>query len=163
MQVALTRFLIDVDPDVELVLLDCPPNLMGISWAALAAADALVVPVEPDGYSLEALIQVRAFTHRCREQINPGLELAGYLLTKVVPRSRVHASYTQVIRDAFPGDVFDAVVPRLTAFSLAVMSRRPVCLSEPRGPAARAIEAVADELLTRISDDVLDGGEVVHG
>ena len=37
----------------DLILIDCPPNLHLCSWAALTAADQLIIPLQPEDYGAQ--------------------------------------------------------------------------------------------------------------
>jgi chromosome partitioning protein len=64
-------------------------------------------------------------------------------------RLTVHATYEALLRELYGHTVFQSVVPRAKDFVEAVASRRPVSDYKPRGAAAKAVQAVADELLER--------------
>ena len=60
-------------------LIDCPPNVQLCSWAALVAADGVVVPLQAEDYGAEGLVAIRASITRARHEANPSLQLIGYL------------------------------------------------------------------------------------
>jgi chromosome partitioning protein len=133
----------------DLCLIDCPPNLHLCSWAALLASDALVVPLQPEDFGSQGLRPVQESFHAAR-QVNPGLELAGYLLTMVDKRLAVHQTYERMLRDLYGSLVFANPLPRAKDFVEGVAVRQPVNLYKPRSAAAKAVRAVADELLERV-------------
>ena len=50
LQYALRDALAEVSEAFDLVLIDCPPNVQLCSWAALVAADGIVVPLQAEDY-----------------------------------------------------------------------------------------------------------------
>ena len=52
--------------------------------------------------------------------------------------------------------VFETVVPHAKDFKESVMLRKPVVAYKPRSAAAKAIDALADELLARLDARVAD-------
>jgi chromosome partitioning protein len=134
----------------EFVLIDNPPNLAGCAWAALAAADGLVVPVQADDFGVQGLTPVLKALERVREAINPRLALTGILLTRYRPRLVKSREVREALAEAFQGDLFDAVIPDLALFPESVGVRRPVSHHAPNSPAAAAMTAVALELLVRL-------------
>ena len=146
-QIALSEALAETSADFTLI--DCPPTLRGCAWAALASADALVVPLQPEDYGSQGIVRVQAFLGRAREHVNPNLELAGYLLT-MVSKSSLHSLYERQLREAYGTQVFAAVVPRAVALAESISMRLPICRHAPRSAASRAIDAVATELVARV-------------
>jgi chromosome partitioning protein len=133
----------------EAVLIDCPPNLHLCSWAAMTAASHVVVPLQPEDFGSQGLAPVQEAIAAVQAGPNARLELAGYLLTMVDRRLTVHATYESMLRELYHHTVFDAIVPRAKDFVEAVAARQPVSEYKPKGAATRAVQAVADELLTR--------------
>jgi chromosome partitioning protein len=131
------------------VLLDCPPNIQLCTWSALAAADGVIVPTQLEDFGAQGVTTVLNTVDRARAAVNPRLGLIGLLPTMAQRCLRVHATYEAGLRKVYGDDVFTAVVPAAKDFKEAVTLRKPVCEHRPLSPAARAIEAVADELLAR--------------
>jgi chromosome partitioning protein len=76
--------------------------------------------------------------------------LVGYLLTMFDKRLTVHLSYEALLREIYGADVFAASIPRAKDFIEAVASRLPIAAYKPKSAAAKSIQAVADELMTRL-------------
>lgn len=134
----------------DLVLLDCPPNLHLASWAALVAAEHLIVPLQPEDYGAQGIIDVQESVAGVTAGPNPRLHLLGYLITMYVGRKSIHKLYEENLRDEYGRDVFAAVVPHAAEFPEAIAHRKPVSLYKPRGAAAKAMWAVAEEVLARL-------------
>jgi chromosome partitioning protein len=138
-----------IGADFDLALIDCPPNLHLCSWAALVASDHIVVPLQAEDFGSQGLIPVLDAIAAVQGGPNPGMGLAGFLLTMFDRRLGVHVAYEAMLRDLYSADVFAAVVPRAKDFVEAVAARRPVGLYKPKSAAAKSLAAVADELLVR--------------
>lgn len=145
----LRKFLGEVAEDFDDVLIDCPPNLHLCAYAALVASDGIVVPVQPEDFGAQGLGPVQDAIAGVVARPGSKLRLTGYLLTMVDSRMGAHATYTAVLREMYGAAVFEAAVPRAKHFVEAVMSRKPVGLHTPKSAAAKAIDAVAAELLAR--------------
>jgi chromosome partitioning protein len=158
-QVALRDLVDEVREDYDFVLIDCPPNLHLCSWAALVAADAIVVPMQPEDYGAQGIPHIRQSVAMVQGSANPGLRLLGFLITMVEPRKGVHQSYEQLLRAEFGGQVFDATVPRAVDFPEAIAFRKSVLSHKPRGKAAKMIRALADEVLARLQTPAAAAGE----
>lgn len=149
-QACLREFLAEVRDDYDVTLIDCPPNLHLCSWAALVASDFLIVPLQPEDYGAQGIADVRESVALVTAGPNPSLVLLGYLLTMVAPRRTLHQVYEESLRAEYGGLVFRSRVPEAVDYPEAIMRRLPVALYRPRGAAARAIAALADEVLGRI-------------
>jgi chromosome partitioning protein len=149
-QVCLRTFLDEVRDHYDLVLIDCPPNLHLCSWAALVASDHLIVPLQPEDYGAQGIAEVRDAVDRVVSGPNPDLALLGYLITMVAPRRSIHQLYEERLRSLYGPLVFSARVPEAADFVEAVARRLPIAQYKPRGSAAKAIKALAEELIDRL-------------
>jgi chromosome partitioning protein len=143
-------FLDDVRDRYDLILIDCPPNLHLCSWAALVASDHLIVPLQPEDYGAQGIAEVQDSAARVIDGPNPSLTLLGYLITMVAPRRAIHQLYEEKLRAAHGADVFTARIPEAADYVEAVARRLPIAQHKPRSAAAKAIKAVAEELLARL-------------
>jgi chromosome partitioning protein len=148
MQRCLRDLLADDRGRYDVAIIDCPPNLHLLSWAALLAADSLLVPVQPEEFGSQGVPKVLEFADAARA-INPRLGPPDLVFNRVGSRKSVHKFYQGTGREEHGGDVLRAVIPDLVAFVEANGARKPVCLYDPKSAAASAIDAVADELLSR--------------
>ncbi|WZP01160.1 ParA family protein (plasmid) [Isosphaeraceae bacterium EP7] len=143
-------FLDEAREPYDLVLVDCPPTRFGCSWAAMIASDFLIVPTQPEDYGAQALADALVAVDLVVAGPNPGLRILGYLVTMAVLRSSVHRIYQESLRAEYGAAVFDAVVPRSLDYPEAIAKRQTVAQAKPRSAAAKAVAAVADELLARL-------------
>ena len=150
LQFSLRTFLDDVRDRYDLVMIDCPPNLHLCSWAALVASDHLIVPLQPEDYGAQGIIDVTESVAMVLAGPNPRLNLLGYLITMVTPRKSIHKLYEEMLRSHYGDQVFQAMIPEAVDFVEAIAQRKPVAQFKPRGAAAKAIKAFADELDSRL-------------
>lgn len=149
-QTCIRDFLAGARESYHAVLIDCPPNLHMASWAALVASDFIVVPISPEDYASQGLVDVQESIAMVRSMQNPGLELLGYLLTMVQPRRTIHQLYEERLRALYGADVFAARVPESVDYVEAIARRMPIAQYKPKGAGAKAIQAVATELEARV-------------
>lgn len=143
--------------DYDLCLIDCPPNLNLLSCAALIASDRIVCPLQGEDFGSQGLAPVLECVESVRAGPNPRLALAGFLLSIFDKRLSVHATYEAMLRELYGADVFAATVPRMKDFVEAVACRRPIAAHKPKSAAAKAMAAVAEELLQRVAVSTPEG------
>ncbi len=131
------------------ILLDCPPSLDLLTVNALAAADAVVVPVQCEYLALEGLGQLVETIERVRRYLNPRLELLGLLLTMAQARTNLSTQVQDQVRQHFPGATFGSVIPRAVRLSEAPSHGQSVLRYDPTSRGAAAYAALADELVQR--------------
>ncbi|GIR68739.1 MAG: hypothetical protein CM15mP73_5600 [Hyphomicrobiales bacterium] len=65
--------------EYDYILIDCPPSLNLLTINALAAADALIVPLQCEFYALEGLGQLLETVEHVRATLNKDLLIHGVL------------------------------------------------------------------------------------
>lgn len=77
-----SRNLSQIANEYDLIIIDCPPDENYLNNCVYAAADALIVPVTTDRYSLEGILELSDCI-RYVQPLNPNLHIEGILITKV--------------------------------------------------------------------------------
>jgi chromosome partitioning protein len=149
-QGAIRDFVAEVRENYDLVLIDCPPNLQLCSWAALMAADGLVVPLQAEDYGAQGIAKIQQALAAAQAGQNPRLRLLGYLITMYNKSLAIHIAYAENLRSLYGEQVFATMVPLAKDFKEAVAGRLPVVEYKPRSQAAKSIGALAEELLVRV-------------
>jgi len=135
--------------DYDYVLIDCPPSLGLITLNMLAAADALLIPVQCEYYALEGLSQLLNTVHLVQRSVNPDLAIDGVLLTMYDARLNLSRQVAAEAREYFGGQVFDAVIPRNVRLAEAPSFGKPIILYDVTSIGAQAYINVAKELMRR--------------
>jgi chromosome partitioning protein len=145
----LERALADLRDDYEYVLIDCPPSLGLLTLNALCAADAVVIPLQCEYYALEGLAGLMETIDLVRNQINPGLGLAGIVLTMVDQRNNLSRQVGDEVRRHFGALVFETVIPRNVRLSEAPSHGKPILLYDAHSKGATSYLQLARELIAR--------------
>jgi chromosome partitioning protein len=135
--------------EYDFILIDCPPSLGLITLNMLAAADALIIPVQCEYYALEGLSQLLNTVHLIQHSVNPSLTISGVLLTMYDARLNLSRQVAADAREYFGGQVFDTVVPRNVRLAEAPSFGKPIVLYDVQSIGAQSYIAVAQELIAR--------------
>jgi chromosome partitioning protein len=133
----------------ETVLLDCPPSLGHLTVCALAAADAVLVPLQTEYFALEGIRELLATIERVRGGINPRLEVGGIVLTMYDDRTNLSQDVAAEARRVFGDRVFQTVVPRNIRLAEAPSHGVPVLLYDIKCRGAEAYLELAREMVER--------------
>ena len=133
------------DGRFDVVLIDCPPSLGHLTHNALAASEAVLIPIQCEYYPLEGLVQlIGAVRH---EAARKPLRVAGVLLTMYDAQAQLSREVENEVRGKLAEPVFATVIPRDTAVAEAPSHCLSVIDYAPRSKGARAYIELAAEIL----------------
>lgn len=150
LQDVLRQFLCEVQGRFQVVLIDTPPNLQMLTWAAMVAADYVLTPLVPEDFSAQGLLWVKRFIEGVRESRNDKLRWLGLVLQMVQPRLGVHVAYQEVLKQSYGDLLFRTVIPLAAPIKEAVANRAPVTLFKPRVAGAKLYQQLLDEIVSKV-------------
>jgi chromosome partitioning protein len=115
----------------------------------LAAADALLIPLQCEYYALEGLSQLLNSVHLVQRGMNENLGIDGVLLTMYDARLNLSRQVAADAREYFGNKVFQSVIPRNVRLAEAPSFGKPIIIYDVASVGAQAYMNVAKELLTR--------------
>ena len=133
----------------DYILIDCPPSLGLLTINMLAAADAVLIPVQCEYYALEGLSQLLNTVHRIQQSVNPKLAIDGVLLTMYDARLNLSRQVVTDAREYFGPKVFETIVPRNVRLAEAPSFGKPIVLYDIASVGAQAYLSVAREIVHR--------------
>lgn len=128
------------------IVLDCPPSLGLLTVNAMTAADSVLIPLQCEYYALEGLRSLLETIDLIRERLNPDLAIEGLLLTMFDARNKLCHQVAAEVREFFPRQVFDAVIPRNVRLSESPSHGLPVLLYDPSCRGAQSYVELAHEI-----------------
>jgi chromosome partitioning protein len=131
------------------VIIDCPPSLSLLTVNALAAADAVIIPLQTEFFALEGLSQILRTIDTVRTRINPRLDLHGVVLTMVDRRNNLSAQVEADVRAHLKDKVYRTTIPRNVRISEAPSHGKPALLYDLKCPGSQAYVALASEVIQR--------------
>jgi len=133
----------------DYVFIDCPPSLGLLTVNALAAAHAVLVPLQCEYFALEGVTELVGTLRRVQRALNPELAVEGVLLTMVDERANLTLQVIQEIRSHFRDQVFRTQIPRSIRLAEAPSFGKPVLLYDIRSKGAEAYLELAREMMGR--------------
>jgi chromosome partitioning protein len=131
-------------------MIDCPPSLGLLTINALAAAeDGVLIPVQCEYLALEGLGHLLQTVYMVRDNLHPGLAIAGVVLTMFDARTNLARQVVAEVRRYFPAYVFQTIIPRSIRLGEAPSYGETVLSYAPTTAGAEAYRALAAELMNR--------------
>ncbi|MDF2563039.1 MAG: chromosome partitioning protein, partial [Microbacterium sp.] len=116
---ALDTHLAGMEHPYDYVFIDCPPSLGLLTINAFVAAREVLIPIQCEYYALEGLSQLLSNIELIEKHLNPELRLTTILLTMYDSRTNLAQQVAQEVRDHFPTQTLDTIIPRSVRVSEA--------------------------------------------
>jgi chromosome partitioning protein len=131
----LKKVLASVKNDFDYILIDCSPSLGLLTVNALTASDSVIIPVQCEYFALEGLGKLLNTIKIIQSNLNPNLEIEGFLLTMYDARLRLSNQVADEVNKHFQQMVFKTVIQRNVKLSEAPSFGQPAILydAESRG------------------------------
>jgi chromosome partitioning protein len=146
-EMTLKNVLDPVADQFDYIILDCPPSLSLLTINAMAAASRLLIPLQCEFYALEGLSQLLQTVKRVKAGINPGLRIAGILLTMFDTRTNLSHQVAEDTEKYFKDLVFKTVIPRNVRLGEAPSFGKPILLYDATSPGAKSYFDLAREIM----------------
>ena len=139
-----------VKNNYDYIFIDCPPSLGMITVNALAAADAVIIPMQCEYYALEGLSQLMITIRKIKQLYNPELEICGILITMFNGRLILTMQVISELKKYYSDKLFKTPVSRNVKLSEAPSFGKPVYYHDKSSKGAVEYLEVAKELIERI-------------
>jgi chromosome partitioning protein len=147
-ELTLKKALREVQPDYDVILVDCPPALGLLTVNALVAADYALLSAEAQYFALQGVEQALEVIDLARDNLNPSLEWLGVVLNIADMRTRHSREAFESLREHFDDRLFDTTIRASIAY--AESAERALSILDYRPDLAVDYLNVADELLRRL-------------
>jgi chromosome partitioning protein len=135
--------------DYSYVLIDCPPSLNLLTVNAMAAADAILVPLQCEFFALEGLSQLLRTVDQVKTTLNPNLTIHGVVLTMYDSRNKLSGQVVADVREFMGKKVYDTMIPRNVRVSEAPSYGKPVLVYDLKCVGSEAYLRLATEIIQR--------------
>ena len=131
------------------MLVDCPPSLNLLTLNAMAAANAILVPLQCEFFALEGLSQFIKTVDQVKTTLNPELSIHGVVLTMFDARNNLSNQVAADVRQFMGDKVYDTVIPRNVRVSEAPSYGKPVLVYDLKCVGSEAYLRLATEVIQR--------------
>jgi chromosome partitioning protein len=146
---SLDEYLATIEVRPDYVIIDCPPSLGLLTINAFVAAREVLIPIQCEYYALEGLSQLLRNIDLIQKNLNPQLALSTILLTMYDSRTKLASQVVSDVREHFPSQTLNAVIPRNVRISEAPSFGRTVISHDPTSTGAISYMEAAVEIAFR--------------
>ena len=143
------NILAQVKDEYDYILIDCSPSLGLITVNALTAADSVIIPVQCEYFALEGITKLLSTIKIIKSNLNPQLEIEGFLLTMYDSRLRLANQIYDEVKRHFQELVFKTVIQRNVKLSEAPSHGLPAILYDADSTGSKNHMALAKEIIQR--------------
>lgn len=147
----LRNLLASVKDRYQLVFIDTPPKIEGLSVVAMVASNGIVIVAEPQTLSFAS---TKVYADKVRavagSPLNPKLQILGVLLNKVVEGEETGFIMEMLQQGGF--HVFDTKIPASRLASKAAAGGMPAALANRNHGIGKIYRAAADEISDRLRE-----------
>ena len=113
----LKEYLQLLEADYDYIIIDCMPSLGMLTINALSAADSVIIPVQPQFYSADGLVELLKVINNIRKRYNPQIQIEGILFTMDTSRYNNSKRNKDAVRSAYGKEIriFHDTIPRTEA------------------------------------------------
>lgn len=144
----LRNYINTVKQDYDYILIDCMPSLGMMTINALAAADSVIIPSQPNFLSTKGLNLLLKSVNKVKRNINPNLRIDGILLTMVDSRTNNAKDIISTLRQSVGQNirVFDSEIPHSVRTAECSIAGVSIFTHDKNGKVAAAYENLTKEV-----------------
>jgi chromosome partitioning protein len=138
-----------IEEDYDYILVDCSPSLGLLTVNALAASHSVIIPVQCEYFALEGLGKLLNTIKIIQNNLNPDLEIEGFLLTMFDSRLRLSNQVADEVNKHFQQMVFKTIIQRNVKLSEAPSFGQPAILYDADSRGTVNYLSLAKELIEK--------------
>lgn len=146
------------DPPWRFVLIDCPPSLGLLTLNALAAADEVIIPLQPHFLALQGLGKLLETVSLVQRRINPNLRVSGVIFSMYETATRLAGEVVADLKEFFSSArsartpwsqtrIYETFIRRNVKLAECPSHGQTIFDYEPSSHGAADYKALADEFL----------------
>ena len=132
----------------DYILIDCPPALSILTFNALAAATAILIPVELGALSVDGIGNMLDAYTAVKRRINKDLVMRGLFIVKSDERPRVARETIDILKNTWGAHLLNARVRQCVKIQESQWHHLDIFKHAPECNAAKDYAALVDELMS---------------
>lgn len=143
-----------VEDDYDIILIDSPPGLGFLTINALSACNYVIIPMLPDIFSLQGLVQVYETIEFVKKATNPDLEVMGIVINKYNKYSKLHREAmgtAELISKNLKIPIFGTCVRNTQKLAEAHSLQLDIFEYCPKCPGVKDYFKIANEILSKLN------------
>jgi chromosome partitioning protein len=136
----------------DFILIDFSPGDHLMTRSGIIASDFYLIPAKPEPLSVVGIGILEGRIKQFRESQRSNIDLLGIIFTSLGRSSQMTEKVKQrLTKDFSETAIFNVEIPMNVAIARAVDEFKPVVLTEPQSPGAKAFNDLTKEFLKRFS------------
>lgn len=131
----------------DYIIIDCPPSLGLLSINAMTASDSVLIPVQCEYFAMEAVAAILSSIANIQKELNPNLNIAGFLLTMFDASTQLGNEIAGEIRRLFKENAFYTSIPRNQSVAESQAHHMPVSYFRATSKGGIAYANLAKEVI----------------
>jgi chromosome partitioning protein len=148
-ELVLARFFEGLRGSYDFIFLDTPPSLNLLTLNSLCASDHVLIPVQPEFFSLEGIVKIRESVENVKARWNSKLDIIGVLPTQVSLRRKLTLEVIETLRSELGPVLFETSIHDNSAVAESSGHARSVIDYDRSSRGAQDYLAAAQELIKR--------------
>ncbi|NLV52271.1 MAG: ParA family protein [Bacteroidales bacterium] len=142
----LARKLDQVKNEYDYVVIDCAPGDSVLNDNALSASDAVIIPTECSGFSLQGMQNLLLAIHEIQSEINPNLSIEGYLLVKYDKQTKIAKEVSRYFEKQSEVPTMKTKIRKCVKFDESPLGHQTIFEYAPESNGAEDYMRLAEEM-----------------
>ena len=133
----------------DFILIDCPPSLSVLTMNALVAAQEVIIPLQPEYYSLKGIHKLLDAIEFVKKKINSTINVLGIIGTRFDKRTSLHKEVLDKIRESLGDKIFNSIIRENISLAEASSYGKTIFEYQPNCHGAEDYMNLCLEILSR--------------
>ncbi len=152
MQFKLRQAIKHMKKKFDYIIIDTPPSLGILTVNSFAASDGVVVPIQPNFFSLKGLSDLMDTMEQIQQVVNPRLELLGIVFCMFNKRTNLSKEVYKIVQDRFGDKLLATTIPLAVKVAEAPGHHKPILQYAPSHKVSESYRELSKEFVECIKN-----------